>query len=157
MWVWRKPTFAYRSKEAKLLYISMENQYPLGLYWNPPTFFIKNSCFVLLICDRHFILFFLCHASAFVTNHRCMRNVYILWLPSTTVRRSKKRCLSRFKYGYFSYKNASIWYRWPLFTPRSRVKQILTWIDAVYLTAFGLLKKTPTHCHYKAWKSKEQF
>ncbi len=26
--------------------------------------------------------------------------------------------------------------------PRSRVKQILTWIDAVYLTAFGLLKNT---------------
>ncbi len=33
-----------------------ENQPPLGLYQNPPTFFFTDPRFVLLIRDRHFVL-----------------------------------------------------------------------------------------------------
>ncbi len=47
--------------------------------------------------------------------------------------------LLHLKYGYFSYKNAWIHYKRPLFTPRSHVMHILLWMCALYLTCFGQL------------------
>ncbi len=54
----------------------------------------------------------------------------------------KKSCKSHsLRQRYFSYKNTSIHYRRPLFTPRSRVRHVLLWMCMLYLTTFGLLKK----------------
>ncbi len=66
-----------------------------------------------------------------------------------------KRCLYLFKYGYFSYKNASIRYRRPLFTPRSRVRHVN--MDACVLFDFWMLNKNTCPRHSKAWKSKDNF
>ncbi len=57
---------------------------------------------------------------------------------------------------YLSYKNASIRYRRPLFTP-SRVMCILIWMHTLYLTTFALLNTTTRPCYYRAWKSKDNF
>ncbi len=72
---------------------------------------------------------------------RCMRRIR---LDGFHVRQSaevRNNCLLRLKYGYFSYKNAWIRYRRPLFMPRSRVRHVLLWMRALYLTCFGLLKR----------------
>ncbi len=58
VWVSQKPTFVYRSKGSKVsLLYPKENQSPLGLYQNPPTFFFTSPRFVLLIRYRRFVLF----------------------------------------------------------------------------------------------------
>jgi len=43
-------------KKQSFLTLAKENQSPLGLYRNPPTFFFTNPHFVLLISDRCFVL-----------------------------------------------------------------------------------------------------
>ncbi len=58
---------------------------------------------------------------------------------------------------FIFYKNASIRYRRPLFTPRSRVKQVLICMHVLYLTTFALLNTTTRPCHYRAWKSQDNF
>ncbi len=115
-------------RKQSFLTLPKENKSPLGLYRNPPTFLLTDPCFVLLIRDRHFALLSLCHASAFVTNHRCLRYAYIILRNGFRIRQLaevRERCLYPFKYGYFSYKNTLICYRRPLFTPRSRVMRVL--------------------------------
>ncbi len=41
------------------------------------------------------------------------------------------------------------------------MRHILLWMDALYVTTFGLLKKKKkkknAYCHSKAWKSKDNF
>ncbi len=44
-------------RKQSFLTLPKENQSPLGLYRNPLTFFFTNPRFVLLIRDRHFVLF----------------------------------------------------------------------------------------------------
>ncbi len=44
-------------RKQSFLTLAKENQSPHDLYLNPPTFFFINPRFVLLIHDRHFILF----------------------------------------------------------------------------------------------------
>ncbi len=43
-------------RKQSFLTSAKENQSPLGLYWNPLTFFFTNPRFVLLICDWNFVL-----------------------------------------------------------------------------------------------------
>ncbi len=150
------------AKEAKFPYFTKGNQSPLGLYRNPPTFFCTNPRFVLLICDRRFVLFSLRRASAFVTNLQCLRDSYVLSHPPKhlsllQLAEVRKRYFYYFKYGYLSYKNISIHYRRPLFTPRSHVMCVLLWMHTLYLTTFDLLNTTTHPCHYRAWKSQDNF
>ncbi len=44
-------------RKQSFLTLAKENQSPLGLYRNPPTFFFITPRFVLLIHDRRFVLF----------------------------------------------------------------------------------------------------
>ncbi len=46
----------------------------------------------------------------------------------------REKCLLCLKYGYLSFKNAWIRYRGPLFTPRSRVRDILLRMHILYFT-----------------------
>ncbi len=104
-------------RKQSFLTLAKENQSPLGLYRNPPTFFFTNPRFVLLINDQRFVLFR--SLSTFVTNHATPTSYVIrriglhIWQSSEVW----KKCLLRLKCGYFSYKNAWIRYRRPLFTP----------------------------------------
>ncbi len=66
----RLPSLFTEAKEAKFLYkvtLAKENQSPLGLYQTPPTFFFTNPIFVLLICDRSFVLLSLLPRSSLIT------------------------------------------------------------------------------------------
>ncbi len=90
--------------------------------------------------------------------HTRMRCAYVLcrkgslsWTRVQQIVEVTQNCLYRFKYGYFFYKNTSIRYRRPLFTPRTRVMRTL------YLTTFALLNTTTRPCHYRAWKSQDNF
>ncbi len=47
-------------RKQSFLTLAKENQSPLGLYRNPPTFFFTNPRFVLLIRDQRIVLFSLC-------------------------------------------------------------------------------------------------
>ncbi len=67
------------------------------------------------------------------------------------------QCLLRLKSGYFSYKNAWIRYRRPLFTPRSRVRHILLRMRTLYFTSSGLLTKSTRLPHSKAWRGQDHF
>ncbi len=150
------------AKEAKF---PKENQSPLGLYRNPLTFFFTNPRFVLLIHDWHFVLFcflsielpcssLITGAWATPASYVIRRNGFRLW----RIAEVRKWCLYRFKYGYFSYKNAWIRYRRPLFSSRSHVRRVLIWMDALYLTTFGLLKKkTPAHAIIKIGRARKMF
>ncbi len=128
----------------------------------PSLNFFTNPRFVLLIRDQSFVLFSFRRASTFITNLRHLHDTYILRHPPERFRlwqlaEVRKRCLYYFKYGYLPYKNASICYRRPLFTPRSHVMRILIWMHMLYLTTFDLLNTTTRPCHYKVWKSQDNF
>ncbi len=98
-----------------------------------------------------------CSLSAFITNHAkptsyvIRRNDFHFWQLDEV----REMCLLRLKYGYFSYKNAWIRYRRPLFTPQSCVRHLL-WIHALYLTCCGLLNRN-THRNDNTWNSKDNF
>ncbi len=99
-------------RRIKFPYFSKGKRSPLGLYRNPPTFFLTNPCFVLLI---HY---FFCSFSAFVTNHATQTS-YVIRRNGVHVPHSaevRKKCLLHLKYGYLYYKNVWIHYRRPLFT-----------------------------------------
>ncbi len=49
-----------------------------------------------------------------------------------------KKCLLRLKYGYLSFKNVWIRYRGPLFTPQSRVRDVLLQMRILYFTSSKL-------------------
>ncbi len=84
------------------------------------------------------------------TSYVIRRKGSLSWTRVQEIADVTQNCLYRFKYGYFSYKNASIHYRRPLFTSRSCVLLFLKWMDALYLTTFGLLNKNTCPCHSKA-------
>ncbi len=82
------------AKEANFLTLAKENHSHLGLYQTPPTFSFTNPIFMLLICDRSFVLLSLLRTSTFVTNHRCMPTSYSISLerlPPTTVSGSERK------------------------------------------------------------------
>ncbi len=95
-----------------------------------------------------------CSLSAFVTNHATPTSYVIRVRQSAEVR---KKCLLRLKYGYLSYKNAWIRYRRPLFTPRSRVKDVLLQMRALYFMSSELLTKNTHLPHWKAWRGQDNF
>ncbi len=47
-------------RKHRFFTLSKENQSPLGLYWNHPSFSFTNPRFVFLIRDQSFVLFSLC-------------------------------------------------------------------------------------------------
>ncbi len=139
-----------RAKEAKFPYFTKGKPSPLGLYWNPPTFFCTNPRFVLLIHD---VLF--CSLSAFITNHATptsyviRRKGFRLW----RLEEVREMCLLCLKYGYFSYKNAWICNRRPLFIPRSHVRHVFLWIRALYSMCFGRCNR---NTRWLQWQSLEE-
>ncbi len=96
---------------------------------------VRKLCF-LCSCKQTLVFARLTHACAAPASY--------------VICRKQQNCLYRFKYGYFSYKNAWICYKRPLFTPQSRVMRVLIWMRALYLTTFKLLNKNTGPCHYKA-------
>ncbi len=74
--------------KQSFLTLPKENQSPLGLYRNPPTFLFTNSRFMLLICNWCFVLL--------ATNHRCVHYTHVLhhppeWIPPMAVSRSERK------------------------------------------------------------------
>ncbi len=116
------------SQEQSFLTLAKETQSPLGLYWNPLTFFFYKSSFCAPIHDQHLVLFSLHHTSAFVMNHRRLHYAYVIR------QKWEKGVFYRFKYGYLS----SIRYKRPLFIPWSRMMHVLIWMDANRLSALKL-------------------
>ncbi len=116
-----------RSKGGKVSLLYQGKTSPLLAYIE----IIRHRSFVLLIRDQHFVFFFrVCH-TVFCRNGFRLRQLAQV----------RKRCLYNFKYGYFSYKNASIQYRRPLFTTRSRVRHVLLQMHTLYLTTFEQMNK----------------
>ncbi len=68
-----------------------------------------------------------------------------------------KKCLLHWKYGYFSYKNAWIRCRRPLFTPWSCVRHVLLRIRTLYFTSSGLFTKSTRLTHCNAWRGQDNF
>ncbi len=64
-------------RKQSFLALSKENQSPLGLYKNPPTFFFTNPRFVLLIRDRRFV-FVLAPRSSRITGACAMHTSYVI-------------------------------------------------------------------------------
>ncbi len=65
----KKCTHMQEQRKQSFLTLPKENQSPLGLYRNPPTFFFTNPRFVLLIRDRRFVLFSL-HVHHLITQRQ---------------------------------------------------------------------------------------
>ncbi len=69
----------------------------------------------------------------------------ISWMRIWQLAEVTQNCLYHLKYGlFFIYFFVQKWtnhYRRPLFTHRSHVRHVLRWMDALYLTTFGLLNK----------------
>ncbi len=140
-------------ENQRFLTLPKENQFSLGLYQNPLTFLFRNPCFVLI--SRPAFCFVLSLVtlprSSLITGTCSSHTSYVI--RRNELAEVRKSCLYHFKYGYFSYKNASICYRRHLFSPRSHVMHVLIWIDALYFTFLGCLNKNTRPCHYKGWKS----
>ncbi len=112
-------------RKQSFLTLAKENQSPLGLYQNPPTFFFTNPRFVL-IHDWLFVLF--CFLSALVTNHTTPTS-YVIRQNGFRVRQLdevREMCLLCLKYA-----NAWIHHRRPLFISWSSVKHCFSklWIN----------------------------
>ncbi len=106
-------------------------------------------------------LCFLCSCKQTLVFARLTRMRYayesLSWMRVWQLVEVQESCLYRFKYWFFFYQNTLIRYRRHLFTPLSCVRYVLIWMDALYSTTFGLLNKNTHPCHYKAWKSMDNF
>ncbi len=88
-------------------------------------------------------------ARATHTSYVIHRNGFHIW----QIAEVREKHLLHLKYGYFSYKNAWIRYKRPLFMPRSCVRHILLFDVR---TSFGLLNKN-THRNDNDWNSQDNF
>ncbi len=64
----------------------------------------------------------------------------------------EKTCLLCLKYGYLSFKNAWLRYKGPLFTPRSRVRDVLLRMQGTFSTSSEL---DPANTRLSPWKGLE--
>ncbi len=154
MWVSRKPTFLYRNKGSNVSLLYQRKTSFLLAYIKILWHFYLEILVLCLFRDQRFVLFSLSVAlprSSLITGTCSAHTSYII--RRNELAEVRKRCLYHFKYGYFSYKNASICYRRHLFSPRSHVMHVLIWMDALYFTFFGCLNKSTRPCHYKGWKN----
>ncbi len=157
VWASGKPTFVYRSKGSFLLYqgkTSLLLAY-IEILWH----FIYKSCFVLLIRDRRFC--FVLSPSRFrvVTNHRRwgLRYTYVLrHLPERLPQKWEKG-LYNFKYGYLFLQKCIDLLQEAFIHPPEPCDARFNMDACTYLTTFGLLNKNTHPCHYKAWKSQDNF
>ncbi len=108
-------------RKQSLLTLAKENQSPLGWYPNPPTFLFTNPCFVLLIHDLCFVLSL---HSSLITQRDIRLNDFHLWQ------------LDEVREMYFI-----MFEIWIFLTPRSRVRHVLLWMRALYLTYCGLFNR----------------
>ncbi len=117
---------------------------------------VRKLCFR---CSYKQTLFFarLTHACAAPASYGIHRKGSLSWTRVRQIAEVTQNCLYRFKFVFVFYKNASIRYRRPLFTPRSLVMHVLIRMCALYLTTFALLNTTTRPCHYRAWKSQDIF
>ncbi len=146
MLVSQEPTIVYRSKGIKTL--SWLISKPSNIFLRQRT---SNSwpvfCFALSplrFCIRHF-------SPEFVLQQRATssaQNGVLLWTRIQQLAEVRDYCLYNFKYGYFSYKNASGGF----YSPPGAM-----WGTFYYgwMHFIGLLldywKITPIHCHYNIW------
>ncbi len=131
--------YLHEQRKQSFLTLAKENQSPLGLDKNLPTFLFTNPRFVLLI-----------HALRFLFSPRfrfLSRNASSSARTSWAYHSKMKWDIKKKK---MSSKNAWICYRGPLFTPRSYVRHVLLWMRTLYLTSCG---HPLTHCNDNAWKS----
>ncbi len=103
-WVLQKTMFVYRSKGSNVSYFTKGKPVSSWLISKSSDSFIYKTSFVLLIRDRRFVLFSPSHGHEHPSYERfCLRRLAEV----------RKMYLYHFKYGYMSYKNASIRYRRP--------------------------------------------
>ncbi len=150
-------------RKQSFLTLTKENQSPLGLYRNPPTFFFTNPRFVLLIRDQLFVLLSVLRASAFVTNHRCIHCAYVLRHPPGTA--SAYDSKEKWEKSVYNVLNMDIFLTkmhgfatGGLYSPPGSMWGTFYygWMRFISLL-LDCWTKTPAYCHYKAWKSKDNF
>ncbi len=144
-------------RKQSFLTLAKENQPSLGLYQNPPTFFFTNPRFVLLIRD---------HVYCFVLSPRL--SLITLRIRPTSAAGKPSMCHSQRKWDFFfyyvwnmdffSYKNAWICYRRPLFTPGavSFILDFINWSNCIDIYKIKLLitKLLKTKLKYKYYNYK---
>ncbi len=153
-------------RKRSFLTFAKENQSPLGLYRNPLTFFFSNPRFVLLIRDWCFVL--LSPLRFHIHHFSLVRKLHIRPLLSARKVLSREHVYDskqKLQITVYSVVNIYIflakmlwfttgglcsphWAVWGTF--------LLWWMRFIGLL-FDCRTRTPTHCHYKAWKSQDIF
>ncbi len=128
--------YLHEQRKQSFLTLAKENQSPLGLDKNLPTFLFTNPQFVLLIHALHF-LFSPCFR---YLSRNASSSARTSWAYHSKMKWDIKKSLPKM-HGF------AIWGRYSL---PGAVRHVLLWMRTLYLTSCG---HPPTHCNDNAWKS----
>ncbi len=135
----RTNLYLQEQRKQSFLCLAKENQPPLGIHWNPPTFFFTNPRFAIGVLFCSLLCASIRHFSLQLMHTLHPTSATLLWMCVQQLVEARDYGLYIFKYGYYSYKTALIPFRRPLLTPLSHVMQFFM-MDECTLLDFKISK-----------------